>query len=79
MLGVGFEPTRTNTGDLKSLPLDQLGHPSARYSHLIILRLIIFFCCVMTCVLFEGEHPVLLGRTSLFYWVELPLAPNETF
>ena len=71
MLGVGFEPTRTNTGDLKSLPLDQLGHPSARYSHLIILRLIIFFCCVMTCVL--------LGRTSLFYWVELPLAPNETF
>jgi hypothetical protein len=27
--------------------------------------LIIFFCCVMTCVLFEGEHPVLLGRTSL--------------
>ena len=34
MLGVGFEPTRTNTGDLKSLPLDQLGHPSTGpYSH----------------------------------------------
>ena len=47
MLGVGFEPTRTNTGDLKSLPLDQLGHPSAvqssYYSKII--------CCVMTCVL----------------------------
>ena len=23
---VGFEPTRTNTADLKSAPLDQLGH-----------------------------------------------------
>ena len=27
MLGVGFEPTRANTRDLKSPPLDQLGHP----------------------------------------------------
>ena len=51
MLGVGFEPTRTNTGDLKSLPLDQLGHPSTRYSHLIYLLLNNIFCCVMTCVL----------------------------
>ena len=25
LAAVGFEPTRTNTGDLKSLPLDQLG------------------------------------------------------
>ena len=23
---VGFEPTRANTADLKSAPLDQLGH-----------------------------------------------------
>jgi hypothetical protein len=27
MSGVGFEPTSANTGDLKSLPLDLLGHP----------------------------------------------------
>ena len=28
MLTVGFEPTRANTRDLKSPPLDQLGHVS---------------------------------------------------
>ena len=28
MLTVGFEPTRANTVDLKSTPLDQLGHVS---------------------------------------------------
>ena len=28
MLAVGFEPTRANTGHLKCLPLDQLGHAS---------------------------------------------------
>ena len=28
MLAVGFEPTRANTVDLKSTPLDQLGHAS---------------------------------------------------
>ena len=28
MLVVGFEPTRANTVDLKSTPLDQLGHVS---------------------------------------------------
>ena len=28
MLAVGFEPTRANTGHLKCLPLDQLGHVS---------------------------------------------------
>ena len=28
MLAVGFEPTRANTGHLKCLPLDLLGHAS---------------------------------------------------
>ena len=28
VLGVGFEPTRFSSVDLKSTPLDQLGHPS---------------------------------------------------
>ena len=28
MTAVGFEPTRANTEDLKSSPLDQLGHVS---------------------------------------------------
>ena len=28
VLGVGFEPTRFSPVDLKSTPLDQLGHPS---------------------------------------------------
>ena len=71
MLGVGFEPTRTNTGDLKSLPLDQLGHPSAPVQSSLLLSINNLFGCVMTCVL--------LGRTSLSYWVELPLALIEPF
>ena len=31
MLVVGFAPTRANTVDLKSTPLDQLGQVSAKY------------------------------------------------
>ena len=31
MHGVGFEPTRTNTLELKTNPLDQLGQPCLGY------------------------------------------------
>ena len=39
MLVVGFEPTRANTVDLKSTPLDQLGHTSVpKLSNILVLE-----------------------------------------
>ena len=53
MHGVGFEPTRLSPCDLKSHPLDQLGHPCFLHPTFIFYLKKIDICCKLG---FDSSH-----------------------
>ena len=67
MLGVGFEPTRANTRDLKSPPLDHSGIQAHGTVIVIIILLIIFLLFNDLCSIRQNLPWFLMKPFDIIY------------